>query len=551
MPDILIKSRNTSAISMLRQYKKPGYELIEVPLEYDFCELTASGSNSHGIIADCDLITPAEVSRLKDTACDNMFPVVLLSVDDNSMSDKEAGMWLNAGVSDIIQLPMPAPVMCKRLGSIIQLYCVVHQLHGQVTDNLTGLNNREAFYHFAHEMVSQKPDDEYMVILSDIENFKRINENFGEHKGDSLLRYIGHTLGSMNDDKCLFARYGGDQFVGIIRMPDEPYADAECFINMSMQQLYANAPLRNFSVKFGIYEKVDKTIPISIMCDRALMALKTIKYQYGRSVGVYTAQLQQQFNREQQILDSMESALNDNQFKVYYQPKHDIATSAIVGAEALVRWNHPVFGFMSPGEFIPLFERMGFIRELDKYVWEQVCLDVKKMINQGIHVVPVSINASRKDLRKEIIEIVKKPLDALELDGNLFHIELTETVYMEDAELIAPLMEQLKELGIKIELDDFGSGFSSLGILSKFPVDIIKLDISLIRELQTQPEIVDSIVHLMHRLGYTVTAEGVENYVQLEMLKRIGCDYVQGYYFSKPLTFEGFCEYIKDQEYDL
>lgn len=548
MPDILIKTKNPATISQLRKYKKPGYEVVPVDMEETFSNLSQDNKNVHGIVVDCDLITPMQVGMIKENMGDDMFPVVLLSESANQMSEPEAGQWIGYGVSDIFQLPMPAPIMSRRLGAAIQLYCVTQHLHGQGKDRLTGLYNRGAFYHFAREMMNDGPEDEYMVILSDIENFKRINETFGETKGDELLRFVGKSLSSMNNENVLFARYGGDQFVGILRMPKEDIPVDENFIQLSMEHMYASAPVDHFTVQFGVYEKVDKTLPISILCDRAMMALKTIKHQYGRNVGKYTLQLQQQHIREQQILDSMENALNDGQFKVYYQPKHDIATSRIVGAEALVRWNHPVFGFMSPGEFIPLFERSGFIREMDNYVWGQTCLDVKKMINKGIPIVPVSINVSRKDLIPEMIKYVRRPLDTLDLDPKNFHLELTETLYIEDAEHVSPIIDQLKELGIKIEIDDFGSGFSSLGILSKFPVDIIKLDITLIRDIEKQPAIVDSVIHLMHTLGYKVTAEGVENDSQVELLRKMGCDYVQGYYYSKPLTFEGFCELLINQE---
>lgn len=542
MPKILVQTKVPSLIPKLQMGKKPGYELTPVPLGTPVSTLPAASEEVHGIIIDADQITPGQVGMLKEMAKDILFPIIVV-VD--SLDDREAGKWVGSGASDIFQPDMPAPLMGKRLGSVIQLYCMAQSIYGQAADKLTGLYNRGAFFHFAREMINARPEDRYTIILSDIENFKRINERFGEEQGDALLRFVGSVLRKMNSEDVLFARYGGDQFVGILRQSAaDPEVDPALF-EQSMQRFYQEAPIEHFNVQFGVYEKVDKELPISIMCDRALIALKTIKHQYGRNYARYTLQLQQRFNREQQILDSMEEAILEHQFEVYYQPKVNTRTSIVTGTEALVRWNHPVYGFMSPADFIPLFERSGFITKVDEYVWNQVCLDMKGLLDTGFPVVPVSINVSRKDLAtNQFVKMLKELLKKHQLDPRLFHMELTESLYMEDAQILAPLMKDLKEFGIKIELDDFGSGYSSLGILSKLPVDIIKLDISLIRNLEKQPAIVGSIVQLMHTLGYETTAEGVDNERQVELLQKIGCDHIQGYYYSKPLTLTGFCNYI-------
>lgn len=542
MPKILVQSKALSLIPKLQMGRKPGYELVVVPLDTPISSLPVASEEVHGVLVDADRITPDQLSMLKEAARDILFPVVII-VD--SLNDREAAKWVSSGASDIFYPDMPAPLMGKRLGSLIQLYCMAQSIYGQAADKLTGLYNRGAFFHFAKEMINARPEDHYAVILSDIEYFKRINERFGEEQGDALLRFVGGVLRKMNSEDALFARYGGDQFVGILRQPALAGKVDLPFLEQDMQRLYREAPIEHFHVQFGIYEDVDINLPVSIMCDRALIALKTIKHQYGRDYARYTLQLQQRFNREQQILDSMEAAILEHQFEVYYQPKVDTRTSAVTGAEALVRWNHPVYGFMSPADFIPLFERSGFISKVDEYVWNQVCRDMKTLLDSGFPVVPVSINVSRKDLAiDQFAEKLKGLLEEFQLDPKLFHMELTESVYMEDAEILAPLLKDLKEFGIKIELDDFGSGYSSLGILSKLPVDIIKLDISLIRNLEKQPAIVDSIVQLMHTLGYETTAEGVDNEHQVELLQEIGCDHIQGYYYSKPLTLAGFCNYI-------
>ena len=539
MDKVIVKTNNPMIRELQNQTMKVGYEAIydcEIPEIPTIC---ASHKDVHGLLVDRELITPEEVRQLRETLQNELFPIILFAGD---MTDPEAGAWIGAGVSEILQLPMPAPLIGKRIGNVIRMYC----MSGQSRDRLTGLYNRHAFYHFAREMILADPEAEYTIIISDIEHFKLINERFGEETGDQLLKYVGDSLSAMNGEDVLFARYGGDEFVGIMKRNTSEVEQSEAPLANGMEFMYANAPVEHFEAKFGIYDNVDKSLPISIMCDRAMVALKTIKSQYGRMLAKYTPQMQQKFLREQQIVDSMEEAIRQEQFQVYYQPKHSAVTSEVIGVEALVRWEHPSFGFMSPGEFIPLFERNGFISKLDLYVWNQVCKDVKRWQQMGLPVVPVSVNASRRDIIQEkFVEAIAEPLKKYEVDPAFFHMEITESIFMEDAEILAPTIKDLQEHGIRIELDDFGSGFSSLGILSKLPLDIIKLDISLIRNLEAQPQIVESIIQLMHTLGYGVIAEGVETDYQLELLQQMGCDGVQGYFYSKPLTFNGLKKYME------
>ena len=413
-------------------------------------------------------------------------------------------------------------------------------------DELTGLYNRRAFYRHAQEMIQQDPEADYCVILSDIENFKMINNRYGEKKGDELLRYIGTCLGAMNGEHVLFARFGGDQFVGLMRQIAPIGDDAETPIVESMQMLYQYAPVERFTVKFGIYDDVDHTLPISAMCDRAMMAVRSIKHQYGRTIAKYDQNMQTQYLREQAFLEYMEEALKKDQFQVYYQPKHSAQTGELIGAEALIRWIHPVFGFLAPDEFLPLFERNGFISRLDLYVLEKVCEAQNDWLARGLPVVPISVNAFRKDFyHGNCVQLLKKTLKKSALDPKLLHMEVTESLYIEDAEKLRPIIEEIRDLGIKVELDDFGSGYSSLAILNTLPLDIIKMDIGFVRQFEQQRLVIEAMIELMHRLGYQIVAEGVETAKQLEALREMGCDAVQGYYYSIPLPHDEFEEYVK------
>lgn len=232
--------------------------------------------------------------------------------------------------------------------------------------------------------------------------------------------------------------------------------------------------LQNVVIKYGIYENVRKNIPPFGMCDRAVLALNQIKNHYGKNVAFYTDSLRTDLIREQQILDSMETALKEHQFQVYYQPKYDIHSDSIAGAEALVRWIHPEYGFMSPADFIPLFERKGFITKLDYYVWREACETLCKWKEEGRKVVPISVNISRVDFSvPDLAEWIISLVDRHEIDRKLLHLEITESVYAEDPKYIVETIEKLRANGFVIEMDDFGSGYSSLNALSELPVDIL------------------------------------------------------------------------------
>lgn len=525
---------------------RANYKLITDVTLQDLPRVILADPEIHGVLFDLESITPEAVAMLRQTVKEDTFPIILMS---RNVPDQEVGRWIGCGVTEILQLPMAMPLIGRRIGSLIRLYCVSRNLENQAVDRLTGLYNRYAFYHHAKLMMQEAPEADYTIVISDIVNFKLINERFGEIKGDELLHYIGGCLSQMNSEFSLFARYAGDQFVGIIRNPEDPSQRSDDMMRAALEGMYQGAPVDHYRVKLGIYDKVDKELPISILCDRARMALNSIKYQYDRMFARYNLRMQQQYEREQRILESMEEALEQEQFQVYYQPKHDTVTSEIVGAEALVRWIHPAYGFMSPGDFIPLFEKHGFIYKVDRFVLRQVCKDLRSWIDRGLKVVPVSVNASRMDfMMEDFMRASKESFDAYDIDTSLVHLEVTESVYMEDVQLLQPIFEKLKDVGIRIELDDFGSGFSSLGILTKLPLDVIKLDINMVGNLETQPKIVESIVQLMHTLGYKVIAEGVDNDYQMDLLQRMGCDYVQGYYYSRPLTLSGFENYMKEYE---
>lgn len=468
-------------------------------------------------------------------------PVIITTSKD---SDEDEIRCLANGASDFVTKPYNPEVVRHRIASIIHLRESSAMLNMLEYDQLTGLYSREFFYQRVMRILEQDPDKEYDIICSDIENFKLVNERSGEGMGDELLRYVADLIRKHLGSNDICARIRGDVFAFLVEHKENNFGEV---IQQQIENGYPDCPVPNLIIKYGIYENVNRHLPVSVMCDRALLALRRIKNQYGKYVARYDDSLRLAILREQQILDSMEPALLEHQFEVYFQPKHEIFTGDVTGAEALVRWNHPQFGFMSPGEFIPLFERNGFISKLDSYVWNETCSTLRRWEDKGLPVVPISVNLSRANFDiPDLAERVCRIADCHNVDHNLLHLEITESAYTDNPQQIIDIIHQLREMGFKIEMDDFGSGYSSLNMLSELPIDVLKMDMHFIQQKATDQNrsILNFIVSLSKWLNLVTIAEGVETHEQMEYLKSIGCCYVQGYYYAKPMPAADFEEYL-------
>lgn len=285
------------------------------------------------------------------------------------------------------------------------------------------------------------------------------------------------------------------------------------------------------------------------MCDRALWVVDRVKGMYNQNIAVYDDAYREKLLRENAITDVMATALEEGQFIVYLQPKYSLNDNRMVGAEALVRWIHPEWGFMSPGEFIPLFEKNGFIPCLDQFVWETVCAKLREWKEKGYPIVPVSVNVSRADIfQSHLTDVFRGLIRKYGIDPQYLHLEITESAYTEQTDQILNTVVELRKSGFFIEMDDFGSGYSSLNMLSQMSLDILKLDMKFIQNEMTKPvekSILNDIISMAHRLDLTVVAEGIETEEQMKRLQALGCDYAQGYFFAKPMSvteFEGLLE---------
>ncbi|MBQ9647545.1 MAG: EAL domain-containing protein [Oscillospiraceae bacterium] len=484
---------------------------------------------------ECDGFEFLERKR-KDPRFDTI-PVIMMTASNTADDEIHC---LELGASDFITKPYNVEIMKNRMKSVIRLRESSSMLGRLESDSLTGLYSKEFFYHTAEELLRANPDEHYDVVCSDVENFRALNDRYGTAQCDSFLRAIAEDLTERIPGLLFGGRIGADVFAFLLRHHEDSWAGI--LTPEGDETRYGK-----FVVKYGIFADVDHALPAAALCDRATLAIKKIKKKFGARVAFYDDEMRDMQLRERQIEENMETALAEGQFVVYYQPKHDLHTDTTGGAEALVRWISPELGFVSPGQFIPLFERNGFITNLDFFIWEEVCKEIQHCVWEGLPVVPVSINASRMDFEvPNLAGEIAALADKYGVDHSLLHVELTESMYTDNPGQIERTLKELHDNGFHIELDDFGSGYSSLTSLNTLTLDVMKVDMSLIRQASATGDF--SILRfcslLADNLRLKTVVEGVETAEQVAALKVLGCDYIQGYYFSKPLPAKEFEEYL-------
>lgn len=416
------------------------------------------------------------------------------------------------------------------------------------TDSLTRINNINKFYIRAAEILKRNKDTVYSIVCIDVNNFKYINETYGYKIGDTLLIQIAQKLNQTFKDDELCARVNNDHFVVLLKSvfenPEDKYQSLErAFLN-EINQGIIKFPI-SFSV--GVYRVEDKNESVFSMVDKALLTLKNVKKRKNIYFAYYSDDLLQKFIKNNQIENMMQPALDNHEFKVFLQPKIDLNTLSIIGAEALVRWMSPSKGFMQPDDFIPLFEKNGFIVKLDFYVLEECCKKIREWIDAGINPIPISVNQSRINLDDPFyVEKLNDVLQKYEIPVNLIEIELTEGMFSSSNTKLVKIMERMRKIGFSISMDDFGSGYSSLNLLKEIPVDILKIDKGFLDETANSRKsriIIAQVVSMARKLGMKVVCEGVEKEEQAAFLRKIHCDFAQGYLYAKPMTIADFEAY--------
>ena len=408
-------------------------------------------------------------------------------------------------------------------------------------DELTGIYNKQAFYAKTKEMLLDNPDKNFDLLRINIERFKVLNDLFGESTGDKLLRYIGKFLKEINLPLCVSGRLYADNFVVCY---EAGKGDSRRMIN-TLQMVADSFAINNRTIlSFGLYRIDDKTLPVSVMCDRANMALWKAKGNFKNPYCEYDEKMRQQVLKEQKIINAMERAIQNKEFTLYLQPKYDIEKGTIIGAEALVRWISLENGFISPGDFIPVFENNGFVYEVDKFIWEESCRYLRKWLDEGREVHPISVNVSRIDLyTPKLVQHLVNLREKYQLPSQYLELEITESAYTEDPEQIITITRQLREAGFVILMDDFGTGYSSLNMLKDIQIDVLKLDMGFLKSSDYSAKggnILTAILKMAESLKMQTIAEGVETKEQVDFLKKIGCQCVQGFYFARPMPAQEY-----------
>ncbi|MGO0882567.1 bifunctional diguanylate cyclase/phosphodiesterase [Clostridioides difficile] len=405
------------------------------------------------------------------------------------------------------------------------------------TDLVTGYSNWRKFESDATNLLKKaSQNDKYAMVIFDIDKFKAINDIYGHRKGNSILKDIADTLDKITRNNETFARVSSDNFNMLLK-----YDIKEDIINTIKKIIISNDFV---NLSFGIYEIKDKNLSISVYSDRASLAKLSIKNNRDINFAFFNDELRDKLLLEDKIEKEMEYALENNQFIMYLQPKYNIKSNKFCGSEALVRWQYTEKEFIYPNDFIPIFEKNGFITKIDMYILEQACKEIRILFDKGISPLPISVNFSRVDFfKKDFVAKIVNICNKYRIPYSLIEIEITESSMFGDTDTLFEVSRRLQDIGFILSMDDFGSGYSSVNMLKNIPLNVIKLDRGFFiddKNIEKSQIVIKSIVSLIKQLGIRVVAEGIETKSQVEMLRQANCDIIQGYYFSKPLPVKEF-----------
>ncbi len=422
-------------------------------------------------------------------------------------------------------------------------------INGLEVNALTGLYLSHTFFQKAEEFLKSVDGDGYCVLAIDLEHFRLFNKIYSREQGDELLKRVAEKLKEYRINYGgVIGYFGGDNFAILTQMDMDRFRD---FHRAIAKEVACWSNTVGFLPAFGVYPITDTAIDIATMYDRATMALKKIVGNYSQRHCIYSEDMEEKEEEELRLLSEIQSSLKNQEFTFYVQPQCDIATGKIVGGECLVRWIHPEKGLISPGIFIPVLEKNGFIASLDRYVWEKVCEWLRSLIDRGFQPVPVSINVSRIDIYSmDVPGFLLGLLEKYQLPSDLLKVEITESTYVENNDKVIRTVKQLRDAKLWVMMDDFGSGYSSLNMLRSVAVDVLKLDMRFLEIKDTEEEkgigILESVVNMARQMQLPIIVEGVENQKQESFLLKMGCRYSQGYYYYRPMPIVDFEKLIKD-----
>lgn len=426
---------------------------------------------------------------------------------------------------------------------------MVNEKNEPVIDELTGIYNFRSFITEAEKMLEADKTGAYDILVWDIVQFKVVNDLYGVEAGDRLLKEIAEGFVVKLKGKGVYGRLGSDKFVCCI--PAGVY-NTDDLTNIYEFYVSEKVGIHKILMQGGCFHITERGIPVIKMCDRAILALNRIKGKYTEVMSEYSLDKRADVLMGQKLAEDLERGIKNREFKAYVQPIYSAADSKVSSGEVLVRWDHPELGFLPPGRFIGFFEKNYLITKLDKYVWEEACRMIRRMMDEGREIIPLSINVSRTDfLFDDLCDVLVGLVDKYQIDPKYLKIEITESAYIDNPDKIVSMMTRLKEYEFIVVMDDFGTGYSSFNTLRTLPFDILKIDKGLIDEIDTSNKagnVVNSVIKMAGWLGMDVVAEGVEQINQLNFLRHMGCKYIQGYYFSKPLPEEEFFKLSYNEE---
>ncbi|MBY2479137.1 bifunctional diguanylate cyclase/phosphodiesterase [Clostridioides difficile] len=469
---------------------------------------------------------------------------------NNSLNNFESIMFNNQFISKYsLQIICTMTIICI----ILIFYIIYDKLNVKIklqkiayTDSLTGASTMDKFVIDANKILFKNTQEKYALLYIDIDKFKYINDLFGYEVGNEILRNLTKIIKNNIFEDEIFARISADNFTIIMKYVEEK--DITNRLNNIFEELdlFNNNQEEKYKLVLscGIYFILPEDKDINSIIDRANIPHKMAKGGHKSSYAFYDNKIHDQEIKEKEMENTMFSSLENKEFIVHLQPKIELDTGEIQGSEALVRWKNPDKGLIPPNEFIPFFEKNGFVINLDLYVLEEICIQLRKWINAGINPVTISVNVSRIHLYcNNFIETYKNIIDKYGIPAKYIELELTENIIFDNFDILIDIMNNLKEIGFLISMDDFGSGYSSLNMLKEIPMDILKLDQKFIMETYNSNRskiIVTKVIEMAKELGMKVVSEGVETEEQFELLKEVKCDMAQGYLFGKPMPIEEF-----------
>lgn len=480
------------------------------------------------------------LKRVREDALLSSVPIMVITA--NGGIDVELNC-LDLGAADFITKPYHSDIIIRRIRNVIRLKESSLTLEAVERDELTGLYTEQAFSHYVKQIMSFKPNKKMQLIVAKVKDFKLVNSIYGAEKADEFLRYLASAYSKRLKDG-LIARKANTSFVCLL------YGDKELDHRKmadTINEISENAPIKGVKVKYGIYEDIDKNLPISTCYDYVSLAIETIMESYDHDIAFYTEEIAKKRIHEQMIENCFEEALNDEEFLVYYQPKIDLSTEKVIGAEALVRWKKSDGTMVPPGEFIPVYEKNGQIEKLDEYVFRKVCQLQRREMDEWKKLINISVNLSRSSILHDgIAECYIKIAKDNKIPFSCVPLEITESAAIY-GKRIHSTTEQLVNAGFKLHMDDFGSGYSSMLCLNQIPFSALKIDKSLIDHVceEKGKTLVEQVIMLSKLLNMKVVAEGVETEEQIIELRKMNCDEIQGFYYAKPMSEKEFTEYVK------